>query len=139
MKVLVAIDGSASSLRALNYVLEHHDVFGASPDITLINVHLPIPSGRAKAWVGKEVVDAYYAEEAEEQLAPAREKVRASGREAKELRVVGNPGDEIAKAAKGLHMIVMGTHGRNALGNLVMGSVATRTVAVSETPVLLIK
>jgi nucleotide-binding universal stress UspA family protein len=36
-------------------------------------------------------------------------------------------------------MIVMGTHGRTALGNLVMGSVATRTLAATTTPVLLVK
>jgi nucleotide-binding universal stress UspA family protein len=139
MKVLIAIDGSPASMRAVDYVLTHHEVFGAKPEITLVNVHLPVPSGRAKQWVGKEILDAYYSEEAEAQLTPARERIKSAGRNASELKLIGNPGDEIAKAAKGQHMIVMGTHGRSALGNLVMGSVATRTVAVSETPVLLIK
>lgn len=139
MKVVIAIDGSPSSMRAVDYVLTHHEVFGAKPEITLVNVHLPVPSGRAKQWVGKEILDAYYSEEAEAQLAPARERIKAAGRTASELKLIGNPGDEIAKAGKGQHMIVMGTHGRSALGNLVMGSVATRTVAVSDTPVLLIK
>ena len=44
MKVLVAIDGSPSSLRAIKYVTKHADVFGAKPNITLIAVHLPVPS-----------------------------------------------------------------------------------------------
>jgi nucleotide-binding universal stress UspA family protein len=139
MKVIIAIDGSAASLRALDYVLQHRDVFGASPNITLINVHLPIPSARAKQWVGKEVLDAYYAEEAESQLRPARERLALAGKVAREIRAIGDPGDEIAKAGGDQHMIVMGTHGRTALGNLVMGSVATRTLAATTTPVLLVK
>jgi nucleotide-binding universal stress UspA family protein len=36
-------------------------------------------------------------------------------------------------------MIAMGTHGHTALANLVMGSVATRVVATSQVPVLLIR
>ena len=49
--------------------------------------------------------------------------------------------DEIvARAAAGNYdMIAMGTHGHTALANLVMGSVATRVVATSTVPVLLMK
>ena len=36
-------------------------------------------------------------------------------------------------------MIAMGTHGHTALANLVMGSVATRVLARSKVPVLLLK
>jgi nucleotide-binding universal stress UspA family protein len=36
-------------------------------------------------------------------------------------------------------MIAMGTHGHTALANLVMGSVATKVLAVSKIPVLLMK
>ena len=36
-------------------------------------------------------------------------------------------------------MIALGTHGHTALGNLVMGSVATGVVARSRVPVLLLK
>ena len=71
MKVLIAIDGSDSSLRATQYVLDHAVIFGVKPDITLIYVHLPVPSPRARAWLGQEVLDQYYSEEAEEALAGA--------------------------------------------------------------------
>ncbi len=140
MKVLVAIDGSSSSLRAVEYVTKHADVFGVTPDITLINVHLPIPSPRAKAWVGKDVVDQYYAEEADVALTDALAHLKSAGRTANVIKLVGEPGHKVAMAAKdGFQMVVMGTHGRTALGNLVMGSVANRTVAESPVPVLLVK
>ncbi len=140
MKVLVAVDGSASSLRAVEYVTKHADVFGVTPDITLVTVHLPIPSPRAKAWVGKDVVDEYYADESAAALADALALLKSVGRSAKVVTLVGEPGHEVAVTAKdGYQMVVMGTHGRTALGNLVMGSVANRTVAESPVPVLLVK
>ncbi len=140
MKVLVAIDGSPSSLRAIEYVTGHAEIFGVKPLITLVTVHLPIPSARAKAWVGKEVIDAYYSEEADAVLAGALAHLKQAGKAAEVLKLVGDPGHEIAEAGKnGFQMIVMGTHGRTALMNLVMGSVARRTLAESDVPVLLVK
>jgi nucleotide-binding universal stress UspA family protein len=127
MKILIAIDGSKFSLRGLEYVVTHADVFGVTPEMTLINVHPPIPSPRAAAWVGKDVVEKYYAEEADEALKGAREILNKVEMVASEIRRVGDPGHEI------------GTHGRTGLKNLVMGSVATRTIAESSIPVLLVK
>ena len=115
-------------------------IAGLAPEITLINVHLPVPSPRARAWLGKDVIDKYYSEEADEALAGALVHLQSSGRTANTLRCVGAPGHEIAMAAgKEFQLIVMGTHGRTALGNLVMGSVAMRTVAEATVPVLLVK
>lgn len=141
MKVLIAIDGSDSCLRATQYVLDHAGIFGVKPDITLMFVHLPVPSPRARAWLGQDVLDQYYSEEAEEALAGARAAVAARGLKAGEIKRVGDPGTEIAKAASegGSVLIVMGTHGRSALGTLVMGSVATKVLAHSSVPVLLVK
>ncbi len=140
MKILIAIDGSPSSLRAVEYVTRHADIFGVSPQINLISVHLPVPSPRARAWVGKEVLDQYYSDESDEALAGALGHLREAGRSATILKRVGEPSHEIATAANdGCQMIVMGTHGRTPLGNLVMGSVATRVLAESSVPVLLVK
>jgi nucleotide-binding universal stress UspA family protein len=140
MKILVAIDGSDCSQRALLYVLEHTALFGYAPDLTLINVHRPIPSARAKAWVGQDVVDHYYKEEAEIALAPARALLAKHQRNAGELLKIGEPGQEVAAAANdGFDLIVMGTKGRTGLANLLMGSAATSALAESKVPVLLVK
>ena len=141
MKVLIAIDGSDGCLRATDYVLNHADVFGVQPEITLINVHLPVPSPRARAWLGQEALNNYYAEEAEQALAAARAKVAAKGIKAAEVVCVGDPASEIAKTAgeTGCVLIVMGTHGRSGLGTLIMGSVATKVLAQAAAPVLLVK
>jgi nucleotide-binding universal stress UspA family protein len=141
MKILLAIDGSPASLRSTQYILEHADVFGTQPDATLITVHLPVPTPRARAWLGKDALQQYYDEESDIALSASRAAFAAQGKSAVELRRVGDPATEIATAAKeiGAQMIVMGTHGRSALATLVMGSVATKVVAQSHVPVLLIK
>jgi nucleotide-binding universal stress UspA family protein len=139
-KILVAIDGSEASLRAVTYLASSSSVFPATTQIVLMHVHLPIPSPRAVSWVGAEVVNQYYDEESEEALNPARELLKQAGRAFEVVKRVGDPGQVIAKVAKdGYAAIVMGTHGRTALVNLAMGSVATRVIAEANVPVMLIK
>jgi nucleotide-binding universal stress UspA family protein len=141
MKILAAVDGSDSSLRALRYVVSHAAMFGAVPDIVLINVHLPIPSVRAKSVLGADVVEQYYKDESETALAPARKILASVPCKVTERRVVGNPSDQIVSAASQdvCDVIVMGTHGHSKIGNLFMGSVAMRVIAESPIPVLMVK
>ena len=141
MKALVAIDGSENALRALRYLLDHPDFFSASPELVLFNVHLPLPSPRARAVLGSGVVEQYYKDEAEAALAPAREILTGKSTRVTEQLMVGQPAIEIIAAAQrhGCDLIVMGTQGRSALGNLLMGSVAMRVIANSPIPVLSVK
>ena len=48
------------------------------------------------------------------------------------VAVVGN-------ASTQFDMVVMGSHGHSALGNLVMGSVTTQVLAHCQVPVLLVR
>ena len=141
MKILVAIDGSDVSLNALRYVISHHAMFGAEPEVLLVNVHLPVPSPRAKVILGVDVVEQYYREEAEAALAPARAILDGTPCKVTECTIVGQPAAEIVAAARqhDCELIVLGTHGRGAIGNLFMGSVAMRVIAESPVPVLSLK
>lgn len=141
MKVLSAIDGSESSIRALRYVIDHTALFGAEPEIILLNVHLPIPSGRVKAVLGNDIVEQYYREESEAALAEARKLLHSAPCNVVERRVVGQPAEQIVAAAKQheCDMIVMGAHNHTRLGTLLLGSVAMRVAAESPVPVLTVK
>lgn len=141
MKVLVAIDGSEAALRALRYVVDHQDFFSANPELLLVNVHLPVPSARAKAVLGNDVITQYYKDEAAEALAPARALLADKACRVIERQIIGQPANEIITVAQedGCDLIVMGTQGRSALGNLIMGSVAMRVIANSSVPVLSVK
>ncbi len=69
MKILVAIDGSPQALAALERLVGKFGFFRDTPRLTLIHVHPPVPYKAAAAWVGKEAVARYYAEESEAALA----------------------------------------------------------------------
>jgi nucleotide-binding universal stress UspA family protein len=53
----------------------------------------------------------------------------------------GDPNAEILRAAEEFHcdMIVLGTHGRTAIGRLLMGSVAEAILHGAQCPVLIVK
>ena len=55
-----------------------------------------------------------------------------------------NEGDRVKSIAKfadsgKFDLVIMGSHGQGALGNLVMGSVATEVLARCKVPVLLVR
>lgn len=141
MKILVAIDGSPQSQAALERLAEKFEYFLDTPRLTLIYVHPPVPYKAAAAWVGHEAVEKYYKEESESALAGAASYLTSRGIPFRSERRVGDPAEEIVKFAgdEQFDMIAMGTHGHTALANLVMGSVATKVVAASRVPVLLIR
>ena len=141
MKLLIAIDGSETALRALHYVVDHPDFFGDNAELLLVFVHLPVPSSRVKAIVGNDVIEQYYEDESEEALGPTRALLAGKAHRVTERLIIGQPAAEIIATAqgKGCDLIVMGTQGRSAFGNLIMGSVAMRVIANSTVPVLSIK
>jgi nucleotide-binding universal stress UspA family protein len=115
-------------------------LFSASNDYTVLTVQLALPP-RARAAVGKEIVDSYYADESEKVIAPVSKFLTRHGITAKSVFKVGPVGETIAKMADAgkFDLLVMGSHGHGALGNLVMGSVATQVLAHSKVPLLLVR
>lgn len=140
MKILLAVDGSAYTKKMLAYLATHNGMFGTSNAITLIAVQLPLPP-RARAAVGADVANGYYADEAAKVTAPVVKFLKRHGMEPTVMNKVGSPGEQIAKAADSgkFDLLVMGSHGHSALGNLVMGSVATKVLAHCGVPVLLVR
>lgn len=140
MKILLAVDGSAYTKKMLAYVASHSDLFGPSNAFTLLTVQAPLPP-RARAAVGADAANEYYAEEAGKVTAPTVKFLKRHGIEAKVVHKVGSPGEQIAKYADAgkFDMLMMGSHGHGSLGNLVMGSVATQVLAHCGVPVLLVR
>jgi nucleotide-binding universal stress UspA family protein len=54
---------------------------------------------------------------------------------------IGSPAETIDRVARevGAHQIVMGTRGLGSLGNLFLGSIATKVVRLAQVPVTLVK
>ena len=140
MKVLLAVDGSAYTQKMLAYLTSHQEMLGAGQEYTVITVQ-PLLPARARAALGKEVVDEYYDEESTKILQPVQEFLKAHGVQAQTISKVGPIADTIIHAAQDgkFDLIAMGTHGHGALGRLVMGSVSSQVLAGCTIPVLLIR
>ena len=140
MKILLAVDGSPYTKKMLAYLTTHGELFSAGNDYTVFTVQ-PILPPRARAAVGKEIVDQYYLDEAEKVLAPVTKFLLRHGIDAKSSWKTGHAGETIAKLADGgkFDLVVMGSHGHGTLVNLVMGSVATQVLAHCRVPVLLVR
>lgn len=141
MKILVAVDGSSFTKRMLGYLAAHDEWLGGAHQYTVLH-SVPAVPPRAAAVIDKATLKAYYDEEAEKVLRP----IRTFFGKKRDLRVdftvkSGPAADNIVSvAAKGdFDMIIMGSHGHSTLGNLVMGSVATKVLAHCKTPVLLVR
>ena len=140
MKILLAVDGSAYSKKMLAYLTTHDSLFSSDHAYTVFTAQTPLP-GRARAAVGKEIVEKYYAEESEKVLAPISKFLLRHGIDAKSSWKVGHAGETIAKLAEQgkFDLVMMGSHGHGGLVKLVMGSVATQVLAHCKVPVLLVR
>ena len=140
MKILLAVDGSAYTQKMLAYLTSHQEMLGTGHEYTIITVQ-PLLPPRARAALGKEVVEQYYDEESAKILQPVLEFLKGRGVEAQSISKVGPIADTIIHAAQDgkFDLIAMGTHGHGALGRLVVGSVSSQVLAGCTIPVLLIR
>lgn len=140
MKILLAVDGSSYSKKMLAYLSTHEALLAPDSDYTVFHAEPSLPA-RARAALGKSVVEDYYREESGKVLAPVDKFLRRHGIAAELEWKMGPAGELIGKraAAGKFDLLVMGSHGHSALGNLVMGSVATQVLAHCKTPVLLVR
>ena len=140
MKILAAVDGSTHSLAMLDKLCDRFEWFRDPPQLVLLYVHLALPYKRAVAWAGKDAVHSYYEEESDAALAPAQQFLTQRGVTFSTQKLVGDAAAEIVRvAATGFDLIAAGTHGHTGLASIVMGSVATKVIAASPIPVLLLK
>jgi len=140
MKILAAIDGSPYTKRMLAYLAAHDEWLGTQHEYTLLHCVPAVPP-RAAAVIAKADLKAYYDDGSERVFKPIRTFFSRQGLRATFVAKVGPAADLIAALAdKGdFDLLIMGSHGQGSLVNLVMGSVATKVLARTKVPVLLIR
>lgn len=144
MKILLPVDGSAYTERALNYVSSRVDLLGPENHEYVLLTVIPAVPPHPASFLGAGVLESYYSDEAEKILRPARAHIATQERtnwRVSSTHLHGHAADKIAQFATSgtFDLIVMGTHGHSALGNVVLGSVATGVLAKCKVPVLLIR
>jgi nucleotide-binding universal stress UspA family protein len=140
MKILLAVDGSDYTKRMLAYLAAHDELLGRQHEYTVVHSVYAVPPHAASV-VGAATVKQFYDEEAEAVLEPVRAYLHLHGIEATFVQRSGQAAKSIAAVAQGgkFDLLVMGSHGHGSLVNLVLGSVATKVLALCTTPVLLVR
>lgn len=140
--VLIPVDGSECSLRAVARVIEKRACY-AAPDalqIHLINVQAGL-SHDVSRFVSHDQIVAFHREESDKQMKEACALLDAAGAKYTCHYEVGKVPERIAQLAEslGCDQIVMGTHGRTGLTELLMGAIAQKVISLVNVPILLVK
>ncbi len=136
MKILLAVDGSEVGLAAVRQLIEFGKSLAEPPEVTLFYADPPLLRSVALN-LGKDGVVSYHAENAAYAMKKARTALKRARLPFHETYLVGEPAESIVKQAKAskADLIVVGTHGRGALKQLFVGSVALKVIVLSPVPV----
>jgi len=140
VKILIAVDGSEYTKRMLAYLAAHEEWLGPKHAYTVIHSVLAV-SNHAARYVDAGTLRNFYESEAEEVFRPIRAFLKQQGIEADFVKAVGHAAESIASLADEgrFDLVVMGSRGHGNLANLVLGSVASKVLALCSTPVLFIR
>ena len=142
-RILVPIDGSATSERALQEAIKLAEGKAQLRVAYVLEEIFPLDT-ESYAFIDYAALQEAVRHTGERTLAQAAEKVRQSGMTA-ETALLDAKGERIAGVIKddALHwqadLIVIGTHGRSGLSRLLLGSVAEGVARDAPVPVLLVR
>lgn len=142
MKILVATDGSKPAMHAVKYAIKLlQSQSSKSNSVTLISVHDDVGLQHAKSFVGKDAVADYLRDLSEKELKPARKLLDSAGVKHDMVIRTGRVAKEVVGCAKAgkYDLIALGAKGRNAIADLLLGSVAQRVLVMADIPVVLVK
>jgi nucleotide-binding universal stress UspA family protein len=141
MKILIPVDDSDAARRATQHAVS----LAADPagiEVILLNVRSD-PEYRGELTLRDyQLLDRAQRDAQQKLLARSLEHATQVGlKQVSTDAAQGMPADEIARIAqeKGVDQIIMGTHGRGAVGRLLLGSVAQRVIHLATMPVTVVK
>lgn len=140
MKILLPVDGSPFTIKMLEYITSTPKFFKNDNEYVLMTIVTPLLPQSA-GLLGKEAVDEYYEETSDKVLKSAIEFLEGKGLNYSAGFKIGYVSEALPDEANQGHydLVVMGSHGYGALGNLVLGSVANAMLSKTKIPVLLIR
>jgi nucleotide-binding universal stress UspA family protein len=139
MALLVPYDGSRPAQQAVEYVLEKH------PDEELVFLRVVEAAGGSLE-AGLNLIQEQFKEEREDIAAEIHEDVtellEASDVEFRVEVAVGKPAQEIVEFVEendDIEGIVLGSHGREGVSRVLLGSVAEKVVRRAPVPVTVVR
>lgn len=138
--ILVPIDGSEPSEHALAYVLDHHP----DADVTALAVLDPADLGYGSVDMLPSAFEKWQEaakQEMRDALEAAREQAASAGVALETELVVGTPARGIVQFARehDVDHVVIGSHGRDGVSRVLLGSVAETVVRRAPVPVTVVR
>jgi nucleotide-binding universal stress UspA family protein len=141
-KILIATDGSPSSVEAVAFGVE----LAAEHEAAVVFVHVA-PARDAVPMLGYGMVGAVphvpheLTEHDHEALVVAEQVAAAAGVESTSKLLVGDPVDEVVAQAdsEDADMIVIGSRGHGALASALLGSISRGVLSESKRPVMIVR
>jgi nucleotide-binding universal stress UspA family protein len=141
-KILIPVDGSAASLRAVDFAIE---MVAQKPNTSLVllnvqNIAAINIAGAAEAMDASGLPEAA-ARASDQALKDAIGKSEGANVAFEALVRAGHTAEAIAQVAReeDVDHIVMGTRGLGSIQGLLLGSVATQVIHLAKVPITLIK
>jgi nucleotide-binding universal stress UspA family protein len=140
MKILLPVDGSAHSDRATRQVVSLLQTCKGHT-VLLLNVQEPIDAPEVRSHMRASEIEAMQETRGGDALASARALLDSAGITFTPTVLIGPIAATIAQFAadQQCDKIVMGTRGLGALGSVLLGSVTTELLQLTELPVTLVK
>ncbi len=140
MKILVAVDGSDISMRAVRFVIALNRKLTKPARVTLMAVDPP-PFPGVETRIGTKATRQMHEETLESMLKDARRSLSRAKLELNERAEIGEIADTILNVAKKerVDLIVLGSHGRGAVKGILLGSVSSKVIAQTEIPVTIVR
>lgn len=139
--ILIPIDGSDSSLRAVQLAINQRQEHKDETSLHLLTVQLPILSGNVRRFFSAQALQEYYEAEGNNALLAAKALLDANSVPYSEKIAIGSIAQTIADfvTESGCDHIIMGTRGLGSVSGFMLGSVATKVLHLVDVPVTLVK
>ena len=140
MKILVPVDGSDTSSRALKHAHDLAKQMAKPAKLVVVAVDDALFPGVERK-IGAEAARQHHADNFERMLAPARKALARSKVECAYLEVVDGIADGILSAIgrQKADLVVMGSRGNGAIKGTLLGSVSMKVLANSPVPVTIVR
>jgi nucleotide-binding universal stress UspA family protein len=141
--ILVGVDGSDHSRRALSWAMHeaaHHHV-----PLTILTVHqAAVRPATEIYWNVPDIPDRSFDPEplrtaAQEMADTVAKEIGETPPEVTVNVITGDPAEELVVASRDADMLVVGSRGRGAFAQLLMGSVSTKVAHHAACPVVVIR
>lgn len=139
-RLLIAVDGSRSSDRAVEEVIKWCKQ-GQVLEVHLVNVQARIPTEDLLVSLRREDAERYYFEQSAKALAWSEKMLKDNAITYTAHRVVGPAAQSIVAQARNLQCdgIVMGSRGQGRINGMALGSVSMKVIHLADRPVTLVR